>query len=440
MKNSLFGTDGIRGVVGQEPFTPTSIERIGRALAQWSRTKLYTPSRVLIASDTRASCPQVKEHLMRGLAQPDIAIIDAQILATPIAYWFVSTSNQADWGIVISASHNPHRYNGIKVIAPGSLKLSAEDERAITNMFYALPENIETSAPVLTTRTDIEQLYLRMLDSFFPAQFLRGKTIALDCAQGATYHIAPEVFHHFGATVHSYFAEPNGTNINDNCGAVHPQGLQAAVLTHHANIGFAFDGDGDRVTAVNSQGIVKDGDDILALLAKHPRYAGESAVVGTIVSNQGLAAHLATHGKKLFRANVGDKHVHACMHENNLLVGGEPSGHVIVRDYLGTGDGIFTALRIAEASILTNNSQLESFTKFPLVSINVPIGVKKDLATEPFAGILKQCQDKLPQGRLVVRYSGTEPLLRIVVEDQDHHHAQTIAENLSKQLRELLVV
>jgi phosphoglucosamine mutase len=439
MKNSLFGTDGIRGVVGQELFTPAPLERIGRALAQWAQQRIGATSRVLIASDTRASCPTVKEQLIKGLAHPGLTIIDTLVTPTPVAHWLVANANDAQWGIIISASHNPHRYNGIKVIAPNGTKLSAAEEQEITSIYYALPEEAKLYTPTITQRTDSQALYLRMLDSFFPSDFLHGTTVSLDCAHGASSDLGPAAFRHFGAQVHAYNATPNGTNINDGCGAVHPEGLQKAVVNDNANFGFAFDGDGDRVIVVNRIGDVKDGDDILALLAKHPRYVTEPAVVGTIVSNQGLAAHLAEHGKTLLRANVGDKHVHACMHENNLLVGGEPSGHIIVRDYLGTGDGIFTALRIAEGSLVAHNHLLESFTKYPLVTVNIPVTVKKDLTTEPFAGVIKEYEQKLPLGRLVIRYSGTEPLLRLVVEDRDAAHAHDLAKQLGTTLQRMLL-
>jgi phosphoglucosamine mutase len=439
MKKSLFGTDGIRGIVGQDLFTHKSLERIGRAIALWAQQRIGIQSHVLIASDTRESCPEVKEQLIRGLAYPGLTIIDTLITPTPVAYWFVANANDAQWGIVISASHNPYQYNGIKVIAPGSAKLSVSDEQEITNLFYTLPETTKYYTPTITQRTDSQALYLRMLDSFFPANFLHNITISLDCANGSSSDIAPAVFSHFGANVHTYNAAPNGTNINDNCGAVHPEGLQNYVISDKAQYGFAFDGDGDRVIAVNSEGLIKDGDDILALLARHPRYVTEQTIVGTIVSNQGLAAHLAAQGKKLWRANVGDKYVNAYLLEQNLLVGGEPSGHIIVRDYLGTGDGIFTALRIAEGSLINHNPLLESFIKYPLVSLNIPITIKKDLATEPLASLIRDYETKVPMGRLVIRYSGTEPLLRLVVEDRDAAHAHTIAEQLGSKLQQLLV-
>ena len=439
MKNSLFGTDGVRGIVGQDPFTPSALERLGRAIAQWAQKRVGAQSRVLVASDTRASCPEVKEQLIRGLAHPGLTIIDTLVTPTPVAYWLVANANDAQWGIVISASHNPHRYNGIKIIAPGSTKLSALDEQEISNLFHALPEKETCHTPEIIQRTDGQALYLRMLDSFFPTHFLQGTTVSLDCAHGASSDLAPAAFRHFGAQVNLYSASPNGLNINDKCGAVHPEELQKAVVHDKATFGFAFDGDGDRVVAVSCDGAVKDGDDILAILSRHPRYISEEAVVGTVVSNQGLSAYLAESNKKLLRANVGDKYVNACMHENNLLLGGEPSGHIIVRDYLGTGDGVFTALRIAEAGIITNNPQLKSFTKYPLVSLNIPITTKKDLSLEPLASVIKEYESMLPQGRLVIRYSGTEPLLRLVVEDLDAEHAQALAQKLGKKLQELLL-
>jgi len=439
MKNSLFGTDGIRGVVGQDLFTPPALERIGRAITQWAQQRVGLNSRMLLACDTRASCPLVKEQLIRGLADPGLTIIDTLVTPTPVAYWLVANANDAQWGIVISASHNPYRFNGIKIIAPGGTKLSTEDEQTITELYYSLPEETQLFPPAITQRTDGQALYLRMLNSFFPADFLHGTTVSLDCANGSSSDLGPAAFRHFGAHVCAYNATPNGTNINECCGAVHTEGLQKAVINDKADFGFAFDGDGDRVIAVNRTGNVKDGDDILALLSKHPTYVTEPAVVGTIISNQGLAAHLAEHGKTLLRANVGDKHVHACMHENKLLVGGEPSGHIIVRDYLGTGDGIFTALRIAEGSLLAHNHMLESFTKYPLITVNIPVTVKKDLMTEPFAEIIKNFEKKLPLGRLVIRYSGTEPLLRLVVEDRDAAHAQDMAQQLGSTLQKMLL-
>jgi phosphoglucosamine mutase len=277
-----------------------------------------------------------------------------------------------------------------------------------------------------------------LLQSLFPTPFLRNKKIVLDCAHGATSSIAPQIFKMLGAEVIALYTQPTGTNINEQCGSVYPQAAQAMVLQEQADAGFAFDGDGDRMIAINRNGDLKNGDDVLALLSQHPVYTHAPGVVGTIMSNQGLALFLAQQNKKLLRTPVGDKHIARKLLEENLVLGGEQSGHIIVRDHLNAGDGIVTALRVLETLTITNDWEMNTFTPFPQTLINVPITTKKDLTDQTLQTIIAQHEAQLGNGRIIVRYSGTEPLLRVMVEEQDQDIAHTVGNNLVRALHQAL--
>lgn len=340
---------------------------------------------------------------------------------------------------MITASHNLYQDNGIKIVDAHTGKITREDEKIITDLYYQ--NTIEINYDTLGTEcisNNAQDTYIHTLLNRFPKGFLQGKIIVLDSAHGAASMIAPQLFTNAGAHVISMCAQPNGKNINHKCGSTHPEVIQQAVWQHHADYGFAFDGDGDRILAVNNQGIIKDGDDLVALLSMHPDYAAQKLIVGTIMSNYGLENYLIQNDKTLIRANVGDKWVYQELEKNNALLGGEQSGHIIMRDYLASGDGLYTALKICQTLELTQNWAMDTFQKYPQVLINVPILIKKDLSEKPLASLIEKYTDQIIAGRLIVRYSGTENVLRIMVEEKDAQQAHAIGNALACALaREL---
>lgn len=436
---NLFGTDGIRNRVGKMPFTSHDLPRLGAAIARWAvHTYAHRP-RILIAHDTRISCSWVSSTLESGLLQYPVTLRDAHTLSTPAVCLLANIQDDIDCGIIISASHNPYHDNGIKIIRKEG-KLSAHDELMITHFFYdETPTHIDyNNLGSRLSYPNAAQDYIDHILNLFPHNVLAGKTIVLDCAHGATHTVAQTIFHRLGATTHMLHDAPNGLNINQECGALHPELVAQEVIEHRADAGFAFDGDGDRVVAISADGTIHNGDTILALLLDHPRYQHTPQVVGTSMSNHGFAHFLAQRGKKLLRTNVGDKYVAHALETNDLLLGGEQSGHIIVRDYLNTGDGIFIALRLLETLSLTGNWQMKTFSPYPQVLINVPVSAKKDLSTPPFSTIIHEYENQLHAGRCVIRYSGTENLLRIMVEDDTLEHATFIGNALSHQLSKVL--
>jgi phosphoglucosamine mutase len=262
--------------------------------------------------------------------------------------------------------------------------------------------------------------------------------VVLDCANGAAYKIAPEIFRALGATVITIADTPNGTNINDNCGSLHPEELARVVVARGADAGFAFDGDADRVIAVNRLGVIKDGDDILTLLLNLPSYQNIAHVVGTLFTNKGFEEYLVGQGKHLFRTKVGEKYVASKLEEEKLPLGGEVSGHILTRDYSATGDGILVALKVLESIIASSNWDMVTFKKFPQVLINVPVRHKHDLALQPYAALIEEYERTMSPGRVIVRYSGTEPLLRVMTEAPTHEQAHCVAKKLAEALQKAL--
>ena len=436
-RHSLFGTDGIRTRVGQSPLTPPELVTLGSAIGTWIQQK-HSGASILIAHDTRHSAPLVKAALKAGLLQHPLTLFDAQVLPTPALFHQVM-HGPYEYGIMITASHNPYHDNGIKIITKSTGKLAPEDERTITELYYDACTTLsyEDLGKDLAD-TQAQNRYLTALKALFPENFLAGITLVIDCAHGSYASLAPQFLQMFGARIITTGITPNGKNINENCGSLHPQQMQELVITTGAHAGFAFDGDGDRLVAIGRDGACKDGDELLAFLLQHPAYHNEPTVVGTILSNQGLAHHLARHGKKLERTPVGDKHVIERMKGIQSLVGGEPSGHLILRDFTDTSDGLFTLLRLCETALHTNDWNFISFTKFPHIMLNVPVAQRKDLSISPFTDIIAAQQTNLIDGRIVVRYSGTEPLLRIMVEAQNANTAHAISSLLSEQLTQAL--
>lgn len=435
MHQNIFGTDGIRKSIGTHPLTLESLPRLGMAIAQWAQEKIGHNPVILLGHDTRQSCSFAKSALQAGLLAKSAHVYDAQVIPTPAICAIINTTTQFDIGIIISASHNHWHDNGIKIVDREHGKLSLKDELRISALFndMGLQASYHALGQAHCFLTAIEQ-YKHIVYKFFPLLSLKGKTIVLDCAHGATSRIAIEIFQELGATLIVLNNEPNGVNINEKCGALHPEMLEKAVVENNADAGFAFDGDGDRVIAVSRNGDVKDGDDILALLLEHPLYTNCSSIIGTVMTNQGLDAHLHKKNKTLLRTHVGDKFVSECMEKEKSILGGEQSGHIILQDYMNTGDGIFTALRILETLMISNNWDMNTFTKFPQVLINVPVAIKKDLTSPHLSDIIQQHSRLLAHGRLLVRYSGTESVLRILVEDSDAHTAHAVGTQLSEQL------
>lgn len=436
---TFFGTDGIRDHIGTNLFTLSSLPNLGYALAQWACEKYSHTPQILIVHDTRQSCAFVKACLKSGLLLTNVKLYDAGILTTPAALHIMRhNNNQFDCAIIISASHNPHWDNGIKVLDKNSGKLSAYDEERISYFMQKICSPSYTEFGCDYVYENAQHDYVSILQSIFANLSLKGLRIVLDCAHGAAFKVAPTLFRSLGATVIEIGTDPNGTNINAQCGAVHTNIVQQTVISQKADCGFAFDGDGDRVIAVSRTGSIKNGDDILALLLEHPVYQNQKTVVGTVMSNQGFEQFLTDHNKKLIRTAVGDKYITESLETQNLLLGGEQSGHIILRDLIPTGDGILTALRTLESIIINNNWDMTTFTKYPQILINIPVKERKDLSENGAQQYITTAQELLGSGRLLVRFSGTEPLLRVMIEATSLEKAESIGAFLSQNLKTVL--
>ena len=438
MVNNMFGTDGIRTTVGISPLTSPDIPRLGHAIAQWALEKYGAPLNILLAHDTRASGEWMSAALTSGLLLAPITVHYAHVLPTPAVSNILKQRDDLHVGIIISASHNPHQDNGIKIVDRITGKISSKDEEIISSFYHQPHQYTYGTFGKLQFCEKSAQDYMNNIVKLFPHNLLAGKKIVLDCAHGATYKIAPTVFTRLGAQVITIHNQPNGTNINDQCGALYVSTLQQTVIQENANIGFAFDGDGDRVVAITQTGTIKNGDDMLALLTDHPTYQKETTVVGTVMSNHGLDLFLQNKKKRLVRTHVGDKYVADYLQKHNRLLGGEQSGHIILNDYLPTADSIATALRVLEIILQTNNWNMHTFKQYPQVLINVAVGCKKNLKDPTIAAIIADYETQLHAGRLVVRYSGTENVLRVMVEDDEQKTAQQISASLASTLQKEL--
>ena len=438
MQKNLFGTDGIRVPVGTSPLSLSSLPILGNAISRWAIKQFGKNPRLLIARDTRDSGDWIISALSAGLLLSPVSLYYAGVLPTPTVCRILPQHNY-DAGIIISASHNLYSDNGIKIIDREQRKISKSEELYISTLFQQGSSFTHNVFGSLQYHKAPAQDYIHDLISLFPTTFLKGLKIAIDCAHGATYQIAPLLFKALGAELITINANPNGKNINKNCGALDIRDLQKTVLKYQADIGFAFDGDGDRVIAANKEGIIKNGDDMLALLSQHPHYNQQKTIVGTIMSNIGLDLFFERHGKTLLRSSVGDKFVSEYLSEHQLLLGGEQSGHIILHDYLQTGDGIFTALRLCETMIATNNWTLKTFDHYPQILINLPVTKKKDLTEPEIAAIIKDHETQLGTERLVIRYSGTENLLRIMIEGKSESAIKQVSDNLARKLQKHLL-
>jgi len=438
-QRKYFGTDGIRGPVGQWPISADFMLQLGRAVGSvLSRNGSGRPT-VLIGKDTRVSGYMFEAALEAGLvaAGADVGLLGP--MPTP-AVAFLTRSMRAQAGIVISASHNPHHDNGIKFFSADGEKLSDEVELAIEReldaAFVTVPSDRLGKARRLD---DAVARYAEYCKATVAEDFsLRGLKLVLDCAHGATYQVAPKVFAELGAEVIAIGDKPDGFNINHGVGSTHPQALQQAVREHAADIGIAFDGDGDRVQLVDRNGVLADGDDILYVLARSWHARGELAgpVVGTLMSNYGLQLALAELDVPLLRANVGDRYVLQQLKEHGGVLGGETSGHILCLDRATTGDGIVAALAVLEA-LGQNGEDLaavrQGLHKMPQIMLNVrAVGARRSLASDEVKQALAEVEQVLEgRGRVVLRASGTEPLVRVTVEGADAAEVQQLAEKLA---------
>ncbi|WP_114241099.1 phosphoglucosamine mutase [Dyella sp. C9] len=438
-QRKYFGTDGIRGLVGEWPISADFMLKLGRAVGVVLARHGHVRPKVLIGKDTRVSGYMFESALEAGLvaAGADVGLLGP--MPTP-AVAFLTRSLRADAGIVISASHNPHHDNGIKFFSANGEKLSDEIELAIEQEldldFTTVPsEQLGKAIRV----ADAVTRYAEFCKSTVAGDFsLRGMKIVLDCANGATYQVAPKVFSELGAQVVTLGDHPDGFNINRDVGSTHPQALQHAVVEQGADIGIAFDGDGDRVQLVDRNGKLGDGDDILYVLANawHAQGRLRGPVVGTLMSNYGLQLALGRLDVQLIRANVGDRYVLQQLKTHGGNLGGETSGHILCLDRATTGDGIVSALAVLEALVSSRQDFVaarQGLHKMPQVMINVrAAGAREALGGEAVKAALAETEAALAgRGRVVLRASGTEPLVRVTVEAGDEAEVRQLAEKLA---------
>ncbi len=423
----LFGTDGVRGTANIEPMTSETVLRLGRALAHVVKEQPHR-HRIIIGKDTRLSGYMIESALTSGICSMGVDVMLVGPLPTP-GIAFLTRSMRADAGVVISASHNPFQDNGIKFFDSTGFKLPDETEREIERLLSE--DEIAHLRPTATEvgkahrMDDATGRFNVFLKSTFPRDLtLEGIKIVIDCANGAGYRVGPEVLDELGADVVSVGVEPNGENINDGCGAMYPELLAKRVLEEGATVGVAIDGDGDRLICVDEKGDVVDGDELLAIIGLAMQAAGELAndvIVATVMSNLGLEVALRERGVKLVRVAVGDRYVVEEMRRGGYILGGEQSGHLVCLDQSTTGDGLLTALRVLALMVSTGKplSELRSvMERFPQRLVNVTVRERRDLEEVPEVGrAIERATGELgDRGRVLVRYSGTEPLLRVMVE------------------------
>lgn len=445
----LFGTDGVRGVANVYPMTAEVALQLGRALAYVIKFGSGR-HRIVVGKDTRVSGYLLEYATVAGICSMGVDAVLLGPFPTP-GIAFITSSMRADAGVVISASHNPYQDNGIKFFSGNGFKLPDELEARI-EVLMTRPE-VEGACPTATEvgqafrLDDARGRYISFLKSTFPKEMeLDGLKIVVDCAHGATYRIAPEIFTELGAEVIPMGVRPNGRNINNKCGATSPETMATLVKRHGADLGIAFDGDGDRVIMVDHWGEIVDGDHILGICALDMvdrERLRRKTVVGTVMSNLGLELALKDRGIRLLRAPVGDRYVVEAMLKGGYNLGGEQSGHVLFLNYTTTGDGILTALRVLAVMLRKNKplAELAGFLqKCPQVLINVEVKERKDLKTLPQARqAIQEAEKRLgPRGRLLVRYSGTEPKLRVMTEGEDEPLVRQVAQDLAQGLKTLL--
>ncbi len=445
MTQQLFGTDGIRAAAGEFPLNSAGITAIGRALGE------RLDGRILVGQDTRISSPWIFDLLLQGIAATSAEIENAGVIPTPAIALLTQQHGYAG-GIMISASHNPYEDNGIKVFASDGRKLSNADEAIIEQRvaeIVAAQDRRENDTvpqrPFQANKTPWASRYMELLSAHFPAgAWLKGVRIVADCANGAMSDVAPALLTQLGADVTVLHASPSGKNINEGCGAVHIDSLLAAMNSQTADFGVAFDGDGDRSLFVSGSGRLLDGDAVLLIMARRLKRSGAlnpPTVVGTLMTNYSLERMLRNEGISLTRVGVGDRFVFEEMQRSGGVLGGEPSGHIIFSDFRLSGDGLMTTLKVAEA-IVSGQASFDDLTRdwiqAPQILKNVKVRQRVPLETLPavqtkMAEVMHELQGC---GRLVVRYSGTEPLLRVMIESDNAARNDRLMADLLKTIGE----
>jgi phosphoglucosamine mutase len=447
-QRKLFGTDGIRGVANQYPMTAEMALRLGRAVAERFRHP-GRRGRIVIGKDTRLSGYMLESALEAGIVSAGADVHLVGPLPTP-GIAFITSSMRADAGIVISASHNPYQDNGIKIFAADGFKLPDEIEADIERRMET-PEPLDTGAdPQIgkaTRLSDAEGRYVQFLKHTFPKdRTLDGIRIVVDCANGAAYSAAPQVFEELGAEVFALGVTPNGKNINEGCGALHPDCAAAEVRRTRAEIGIALDGDADRVILSDEKGQIVDGDQIMAILATRMIDRGtlpKNTVVATVMSNLGLERAVARKGGRLLRTAVGDRYVVEAMREGGFALGGEQSGHIIFLDQSTTGDGLLAALQVLSVVVQEGKSLSElaqTMTRYPQVLVNFKVAKKLPIDDLPAVkAAIAQAETALGNdGRVVVRYSGTEAKARVMIEGADEALIKTHADEIVRVMQKSL--
>jgi phosphoglucosamine mutase len=445
MAKKYFGTDGIRGKVGEAPITADFFLKLG-----WAVGRVFANEGkgfVLVGKDTRISGYMFESALEAGLSA---AGVDTRLLGpmpTP-AIAYLTRTLRAKAGIVISASHNPYYDNGVKFFSVEGTKLPDDLEHQIETYLDAPITTVDSANLGKAKRVvDAAGRYIEFCKATIPAGLdFKGLKIVLDCANGATYHIAPHVFSEIGAEVIKIGCEPNGLNINDNCGSTKPNNLIAKVLEQQADLGIAFDGDGDRVVMVDHKGEIVDGDELIYIIAQSRLAANPSStpIVGTLMSNLGMEQALNQLGIPLLRAQVGDRYVMEMLTEHKGILGGENSGHIICLDRTTTGDGIVAALQVLEQMHETGKSlhELKSgMQKYPQILLNIKVAQKVNLAEIPAIQKAVAAAEQVlgKNGRILLRASGTEPLIRVMVEGIDEKTVTTLAQQLAEDVKNAII-
>ena len=445
----IFGTDGIRGTANIEPMTVETALKVGRAIGYLFRNS-HSKGRIVIGKDTRLSGYMLEAALVAGICSMGSDALLLGPLPTP-GIGFITRDMRADAGIVISASHNPYQDNGIKVFDGEGLKLSDKLEKELEELvFSGRIDHIRPTATQIGKASRVVEAmgrYIVHLKRTFPSHLsLEGMKIVIDCAHGATYRVAPAVFSELGAQVVVMNNTPDGTNINQGCGAVHPQAMAEKVVETGAHMGVAFDGDGDRAILADEKGNILDGDYILSICGVDLIKKGqlpENTLVATIMSNMGLELTLAPHKGKVVRTAVGDRYVFEKMQQEGYALGGEASGHIIFKAHTSTGDGIVTALQVL-AIMAEQGKTLSELAKgtirLPQVQRSLTITKKPPLDTVPeIQEEIRKIRETLKdRGRVVVRYSGTEPKVRIMVEGEDPILINSLLDDLSQVVEKTL--
>ena len=442
MSRKYFGTDGIRGTVGRHPITPEFCLHLG-----WAVGRVFARRgncRILIGKDTRVSGYMLESVLESGLVSAGVDVSLLGPMPTP-AIAYLTRTLRADAGIVISASHNPYQDNGIKFFDAGGNKLGdeveAEIEAQLENEMVCAESNRLGKASRIA---DAPGRYIEFCKATVSRGFrLQGLKVVLDCAHGATYHVAPGVFEELGADITVIGDRPDGFNINAGCGSTHPQSLAAAVLRNAADIGIAFDGDGDRVIVVDHEGDVVDGDELLFVIAGHRRHSGslQGGVAGTVMSNFGLERALHVLGIPFERARVGDRHVLELLKRRGWRLGGESSGHILCLDLSTTGDGIIAALQALVPMVESGRTIRElkqGMSKLPQATVNVQVADPGAVAVcDQVTRSVRARERRLAgRGRVLIRPSGTEPVIRVMVESEDPAEVASMAEDLAAVVRQ----